>query len=74
VAVPSAAELRDLAARMLALAMGAKDQRLLEWLVIRASEYLDQAMAIEAAGTEATGTSPVVQQTQQPQQEDPEKT
>jgi hypothetical protein len=47
--MPDASHLRDLAARMLALALTAKDQRLLEWLSVRAGEYLDQAAALEAA-------------------------
>ena len=43
------AQLRQLAARMFAAAMTAKDQHLLEWLCIRAGEYLDQASALETA-------------------------
>jgi hypothetical protein len=44
--MPDAAQLRELAARMLALAMDAKDQQLLERLCVRASDYLDQAIAL----------------------------
>jgi hypothetical protein len=46
----NAPPLRDLAAHMLWLAMWAKDQHLLEWLVIRAGDYLDQSL--EAAAKE----------------------
>jgi hypothetical protein len=60
--MPDAAQLRDLAARMLALAMNAEDQRWLEQLCVRAGEYLDQATALESAAPQAT-----VQQAQQPQ-------
>lgn len=42
------AQLRDLAARLLALAMDTQDQHLLERLCVRAGEYLDQAIALEA--------------------------
>ena len=49
-----AAQLRELAARVFALAMHAKDQNLLEQLCVRAGEYLDQAMAIETAQRPAT--------------------
>jgi hypothetical protein len=45
----TAAYLRELAARMLAAAMSAKDQNLLERLTIRAGEYLDRAAALEGA-------------------------
>ena len=61
--MPDASELRDLAARMLWLATAAKDQHLLEWLCIRAGDYLDQATTLESAAP----TEPVVQQAQQPQ-------
>jgi hypothetical protein len=44
-----AAQLREMAARMLALAMQAKDDQLLEQLCVRAGEYLDQAGLLEAA-------------------------
>ena len=47
--MPTATELRELAARMLALAMNANDQQMLESLCTRAGEYLDQAAALEAA-------------------------
>jgi hypothetical protein len=47
----SVAYLRELAARMLAAALSAKDQNLLEGLTIRAGEYLDRAAALEAAPT-----------------------
>jgi hypothetical protein len=60
--MPDTGQLRDLAARMLVLALGAKDQHLLEWLVIRASDYLEQATELEAAAQ-----STAVQQAQQPQ-------
>ena len=48
--MPDATELRELAARMLALALAseAKDANLLEWLCIRAGEYLDHATALDA--------------------------
>jgi hypothetical protein len=52
--MPDAAQLRELAARMLALATDAADQQLLEWLCIRAGEYLDQAGVLEAAQPPAT--------------------
>jgi hypothetical protein len=54
-AMLDAAHLRDLAARMLALAVGAKDQPLREWLCIRAGDYLDQARVLEAAKPPAAG-------------------
>jgi hypothetical protein len=44
-----AAQLREMAARTLALAMQAKDERLLEQLCVRAGDYLDQAGLLEAA-------------------------
>jgi hypothetical protein len=52
--MPDAAQLRDLAARMLALAMDVKNQQFRERLCVRASEYFDQAEALEAAGASAT--------------------
>jgi hypothetical protein len=60
--MPDAAEPRELAACMLAVALAseAKDPNLLEWLCVRAGEYLDQATALESA-------TPAVQQAQQPQ-------
>jgi hypothetical protein len=51
--MPDGAQLRELAARMLAVA---KDQQLLERLCVRASEYLDQAGVLEAAQPPATDT------------------
>jgi hypothetical protein len=53
--MPDAAQLRDLAARMLALAVDAKNQQLREWLCIRAGDYLDQARVLEAAQLSAAG-------------------
>lgn len=44
-----AAHLREMAAHMLALAMGTEDQHLLERLCVRAGEYLDQAGLLDAA-------------------------
>jgi hypothetical protein len=44
----TAEQLRELAARLLALAMNAKDQDLLERLCVRAGECLDQAGLLEA--------------------------
>jgi hypothetical protein len=41
--MPDAAQLREWAARILALATDAEDRQLLECLCIRAGEYLDQA-------------------------------
>jgi hypothetical protein len=38
---------------MLALALVAKDQHLLERLCVRAGEYLDQAMTLESAAPPA---------------------
>ena len=46
VVMPDAAQLSELAARMLAFAMQAKDQDLLEWLCIRAGDYLDQRQGL----------------------------
>ena len=61
--MPDEAQLRELAARMLALAMQAKDQDLLEWLCIRACDYLDQATGLEPTPPQA---APGVQQPQRP--------
>ena len=47
--MPDAAHLREMAAHMLALAMGTEDEQLLERLCVRAGEYLDQAGLIDAA-------------------------
>jgi hypothetical protein len=52
--MPDAIRLRELATCMLALALVAKDQHLLERLCVRAGEYLDQAMALESAAPPAT--------------------
>jgi hypothetical protein len=52
--MPDAAPLRDLAARMLALAMNADGQQWLERFCVRASEYFDQAEVLEAAQQHAT--------------------
>jgi hypothetical protein len=52
----SAAYLRELAARMFAAAMSAKDQNLLERLTIRAGEYLDRAAEVEAAAPQTGET------------------
>jgi hypothetical protein len=52
--MPDAAQLRELAARMLALALDAKDQQLLERLCVRASDYLEQARMLEATQPPAT--------------------
>jgi hypothetical protein len=43
----NAAQLRGLAVRMLAIAMNAKDQQLLDWLCKHAGEYLDKADLLE---------------------------
>jgi hypothetical protein len=43
----TAEQLRELAARLLALAMEAQDKDLLERLCVRAGEYLDQAGLLE---------------------------
>jgi DNA-binding winged helix-turn-helix (wHTH) protein len=45
----NAAQLRELAVRMLAVAMNAKDQQLLDWLCKHAGEYLDKADLLEVA-------------------------
>jgi hypothetical protein len=47
--MPDAVQLREMAARMLALAMEANDRQLLEWLCVRACEYLDQAGLLDSA-------------------------
>jgi hypothetical protein len=52
--MPDAAHLREMAAHMLALAMGTEDEQLLERLCVRAGEYLDQAGLLEAAQRPAT--------------------
>jgi hypothetical protein len=54
--MPTVVQLRDLATRMLALAMQVKDQQLLEQLCARAGEYLDQAGQLETAQQPATDT------------------
>ena len=56
--MPDAAQLRELAARMLALALDAKDQQLLERLCVGASDYLDQAIALEAAQPPSADAGP----------------
>jgi hypothetical protein len=43
---------------MLALALDAKDQQLLERLCVRASDYLDQAIALEAAQPPSADAGP----------------
>ena len=48
--MPDATRLRDIAARMLAVAVDAKDQKVQELLSKRAGECLDQAAVLEAAG------------------------
>jgi hypothetical protein len=67
--------LRQLAERMLALAMTTEDEELAQLLATRAGEYLDQARALEAA-TPPIGEAPqhVAQQAEQPQPDDPAKT
>jgi hypothetical protein len=64
--MPDEAQLRELAARMLALAMQAKDQDLLEWLCIRAGDYLDQATGLPPTPQAAPGV-------QQPQRLKPDE-
>ena len=54
--MPTVVQLRDLATRMLALAMQVKDPQLLEQLCVRAGEYLDQAGQLETAQQPATDT------------------
>ena len=51
--IPDAAQLRELAAHVLALAITVKDPQLVERLCVRAVEYLDQAGALEAAQASA---------------------
>jgi hypothetical protein len=46
-AIPN--QLRLMAERTLSLAKKVDDQRLIEWLSIRAAEYLEEAQALEAA-------------------------
>ena len=45
--MPDAERLRQLAARMFAAALATTDQNLIEWLCMRAGEYLDQAGTLE---------------------------
>jgi hypothetical protein len=69
--MPDAKRLRDIAARMLAVAVDAKDQKFQELLSKRAGEYLDQAAVLEAAGSSAPQeTTP---QAQHPQPDSPQK-
>jgi hypothetical protein len=56
--------LRQLAERMLALAMKTEDEELAQLLATRASQYLDRARALEH----------VAQQAERPQPDDPAKT
>ena len=67
--------LRQLAERMLALAMDAGDAQLTEWLSKRAGEYLDEAQALEAAVPPIVETPErAAQQAQRPAApENPEK-
>jgi hypothetical protein len=64
--------LRQLAERILALAMTTEDKELAQLLTTRAGEYLDQAGALEAA-VRPIGEAPqhVAQQAEQPQPDDP---
>ena len=66
--------LRRMAERMLAHALQNPDEELRRMLAVRASEYLDQALAIEAdqpAPSEAP--QPVSQQSEHPQQNQKKK-
>ena len=65
-AIPN--QLRLMAERTLALAKKADDQRLIEWLSIRAAEYLEEAQALETASPPVREPGQhVVQQAEQPQ-------
>jgi hypothetical protein len=65
-AIPN--QLRLMAERTLALAKKADAQRLIEWLSIRAAEYLEEAQALETASPPVREPGQqVVQQTEQPQ-------
>jgi hypothetical protein len=69
--MPDVKRLRDIAARMLAVAVDAKDQKVQELLSKRAGEHLDQAGVLEAAGSSAPQeTTP---QAQHPQPDNPKK-
>jgi hypothetical protein len=63
--------LRQLAERMLALAMKTEDEELAQLLATRAGEYLDQARALEVA-TPSIGEAPqhVAQQAEQRSRQD----
>jgi hypothetical protein len=67
-------QLRLLAERTLAMAVKATDPKFTEWLSIKASEFLEQAQALEATARGSLVEAPphVVQQAQQPQPVDPE--
>ena len=61
-------QLRLMAERTLALAKKADDQRLIEWLSIRAAEYLEEAQALETASPPIREPGQhVVEQAEQPQ-------
>jgi hypothetical protein len=63
-------QLRLMAERTLALAKKVDDQRLIEWLSIRAAEYLDEAQALEMATPPVREPGQhVVQQAEQSQPE-----
>ncbi len=67
--------LRQLAERMLALAMKMEDEELAQLLATRASQYLDQARALEAAVPPIGEASQhAAQQAEQPQPDVPAKT
>jgi hypothetical protein len=60
--------LRILAERMLAMSRKAIDPRLAEWFSIKAGEYHDQALTLEAAAAPVVACPrSIAQQAQQPQ-------
>jgi hypothetical protein len=73
-AVPKPEYFRQLAERMLAVAMKTDDLKLAELLTTRAGEYLDEAMALEATNPPIVETpQDVAEQAEQQLRDDPEK-
>jgi hypothetical protein len=68
-----AAHLRRMAERLLAAALQSTDEEIARALTARASEYLDQAAALEAAHPPSKASEHVAQEADDPQPKDKKK-